>query len=519
MESRSFPAALHGAAFVSSEGKVYRLFAEDESPSLGESLQFNRFEYESAIEQLDDFRAVPPFPMTIRFSPDSAETVMNVDERIGNTLNCPSPSTLSLNEAIRRLRAVEGLWRRRSEEPSVQLFDSMSQSATDKSKRVFSKTQPSISEVGRTEEKPQRPVVRQSKIDFQPTTKPFEEEFDVRGLGLECEKNSNSGFLPLEYRIPDTDSQPTDHEPRPTIHLLRVIMRAPQRSVRFVPQRKTGACRQRGRTERPESIVAETVEQIDNGEVVSMLKFETTDTSELIFGEDNSIVVKEPMLEKVVEETLAPHPNVNQDAEERDEPIKPRCVSFRWPSVCDALKEKADRQIRSLADHLIVLKENIRQTICFHGFFPSEGCSTLLLCAVRELTDRGFNVLLVDGNTRNPELPKLLGIPTAWALGERLALVDHRLELLSLYGTTGKMNSTLTQVRLLKHSYDFILIDAGSLTEGDPSEKTLFWQETAADGVFLVVNTKNRQPVNLDAVGSRLRRHGVELLGVSENYV
>jgi Mrp family chromosome partitioning ATPase len=195
-----------------------------------------------------------------------------------------------------------------------------------------------------------------------------------------------------------------------------------------------------------------------------------------------------------------------------------RCVPFLWPTICDKMKEKAAQQIGLLADDLIAQHEQGRKTICFHSYLPSEGCSTHLLCAVRELTDRGFSVLLVDGNVHRPQLLELLDIPTTAEDGERLSLIDHRLELLSLHGLPGETNPLSLQVGSLKNSYDFILIDAGSLTEGEPSEKDLFWQETATDGVFLVVNAKNHRPVNLKAIANSLHRHGIELLGVSENH-
>ena len=596
MESRSFPAALHGAAFVSSEGKVYRLFAEDESSSLGETLQFDRFEYEPPpAENREDH---PIFPMTLRFFSDSQT---ETDEKNADSFDGSLPSTLSLDEALRRLRAVEGTWGRRSEEPSVRIFDSMSQSATVRSRRVLGKAQPSEDPAPTDRQhtiplfdaaQPCRPpktvsvqetrtdqpknlggpsrqnasvaakpiqtsefraaATRSTEISFEILEKPAANvPWQAVAARLETEKKSepqqetseptlektpSNEFLfrerpviekqrtctldgsVVELRV-DNDDRQTPASPIPLIH---VVMPPPRRRPRFVPRKES--MRPRFEEERPEHLTPTTLTAVEEETSASETKtletasesFETAAVQEILV-EEKSAVVEEPFVVTTVVEEWEPAESVpDETAFEMGEPLKLRSISFRWPDVCDALKKKADTQIGSLADYLVALKEHGRKTICFHGFFPAEGCTTLLLCAVRELTDRGFSVLLVDGNVRHPELPMLLDVPKPTKNDELLSLADHRLELLSL---TGKTPERSKQVGLLKNSYDFILIDAGSLTEGEPSEKTLFWQETAADGVMLVINTKNRQPVNLEAVDGRLRQHGIELLGVSENYV
>ena len=640
MESRSFPAALHGAAFVSSEGKVYRLFAEDESPSLGETLQFDRFEYESELtEERDDFQSGPILPMTLRFFSDSIDSTTEAVEGIDSS----PPSTLPLDEALRRLRAVEGTWGRRSEEPAVRIFDSMSQSATNRSRRVLGRTWTPKSnfEEKHTEENRQRSTIRWDEIVLRTAEEPFDDAAQTERRIIRLFETETSHGTPTTETIKSTSDhatradkpknvigpfrqrvsavekpvrlpergakvtsefraaivrstdisleileQPVDKAPwligrpcpetektaaiqketpvekaqhknvsvketlfrqRPLIKkqttllspgppppltsvvelrvdagvqqtvtpipLIRVVMQSSRRRSGFVPRKET--IRARPVEQCPENFVETEASEVIRTEFVNTVSelLEATAIHEILAAENPN----------VIEEWGPSLSNVDEVPSGISSMLRPFSVAFRWPTVCDALKKKAETQICSLADYLIALKEHRRKTICFHGFFPSEGCSTVLLCAVRELTDRGFNVLLVDGNGRNPELAKLLGVPAPMGNGERFALVDDRLELLLLIGnsskTEGKSLKLSERVGFLKNSYDFILIDAGSLTEGEPLEKTLFWQETAADGVLLVINTKNRQPVNLEAVDARLRQHGIELLGVSENYV
>ena len=148
----------------------------------------------------------------------------------------------------------------------------------------------------------------------------------------------------------------------------------------------------------------------------------------------------------------------------------------------------------------------------------------MLLCAVRELMERELRVLLVDANCHHPMLPELLGVELTPGSAERVTLIDERLELLSwgerAVGADGKTEvDQSAYIGHLREGYDFVLIDGGSLTEGIPEEKTIFWRETETDGVILVVNAMTHRPLNLEAVDKNIRKHGVELLGVMENYV
>ncbi len=695
----SFAASLNGAAFISSEGRVYRLFSEDETSSLDARLELGRFECDSMDDEPEmivtptDFRHVDETGcVSIRFTAGEENTARR-SKTVTDTL--PSEPTIPLTEAIRRLRAVEGVLKHRTRESSSRVFDDLSESVAGKSKEALLKLTPTKQREPREAVRPpaeERPVeqrktatpifvaknagrMREGKITgYKETKTPKTPEIQGDAAGPICREimidgkpvfsNKRTTNVTAEFRtvvvasqdvvrnvferfsektntedsVPET-RQPVEHC-RPTTvtleivefqaELARAIAVKKHTKQRPVAERKNIVAESRPALEHVEAIetipdVRKTYRYPESGETVpaadpilrahgvpaSRPEIITTpdeDVADISVSEDvHEIVVHETVtivddfkatalreslreiessadadvIETTIIETPSPemhpeHENIVQEQEttatwsfvqetvvatveqsdvfvsinttaggkmqapgksadeETDVPQKtvvasrrPKAVSFRWPLVCDKLKEQADQQIRSLADHLEVHHEQGRRTISFHGFHPGEGCTTLLLCTVRELTNRGFDVLLVDGNPFNPDLPEMLEIQATSSVTERVSLIPDRLDLLPWSENVTEINF-LGESKVRKHSvcvgglktdYDFVFVDSGALTEGNPHDKSVLWSEHLTDGVLLVINTKNEPPINLDAVARRLAVHGVELLGVSENYV
>lgn len=197
-----------------------------------------------------------------------------------------------------------------------------------------------------------------------------------------------------------------------------------------------------------------------------------------------------------------------------------------WPEHLDSLERDASNQIRHLADHLESQIRQGRKVISFNGYRPGDGCTTYSLCAAREMAERGYRLLLADAHRQHPELALLLELDIDPHLYEIMTLIPGRLELLPWSESFIEIDSheeshtiSFTDiVASLRNEYDLILLDGGSLIESPLGERVAQWRRMRSDGVLLVVNTKNPEPVNVQAVTRRLERFNIELLGVTENY-
>jgi len=593
----SLPDALYGAAFVSSEGRVYRLFSDDDQPSLGGVLRLDSSEFPSTpVEDGNQPREWKEknHPTNVLFSDFPSVSKDGVPEAADDQA---APTTLSIEEAIRRIRAVEGVWSRRAEEPAIRLLDTMSQSAADKSMRALSNSQTSKQDSrinpGKTDILPEEPLpkifsITSGRVNTESCEKstqglerknaaaPLCREIVVAGkpiflgerrvnLTSEIRKVSvctadvppgvleqstdrkrapffvgktNTRYSLSRYSgekfdleiLPDDDLPfPTppniEHweiKPYDTAFVLETEARPCETNLIALTQvdvpmtrRRQGLVPRRHLSRHRQMKMADVAEQFKATTARSQLN---ELTPELV-----GVIEETPPFKEVAESVVATIVLPEVIATDRvRETVKPQRVSFRWPPKSDIVKERASQQICLLTDRLLALRKRGRTRVCFHSFFPAEGCSTMLLCVVRELVERGCRVLVADANMYHPVLPELLGI--ALGSAERVTLIDERLELLP-WGKWGEADAGKSQwdqsgsIARLKEGYDFVLIDGGSLTEGRPEEKKIFWQTTATDGVLLIFNAMTHRPLNLEAVDRSLRKHGVELLGVMENYV
>ncbi|MDR3234837.1 MAG: hypothetical protein LBT46_14455 [Planctomycetaceae bacterium] len=194
--------------------------------------------------------------------------------------------------------------------------------------------------------------------------------------------------------------------------------------------------------------------------------------------------------------------------------------TWAWSEKLNSLNETAANQIQSLADHLIVQMNQGIKTIVFTGFLKGDGCTTLLLCAARELTRRGHRILLGDANRKHPELRQLLSVPeetpqhtAAVKLSDNLTLAvwNHSADL-----SPADFSEVLCSEK--KH-YDLILLDGGSLTEYPLAKHIDLWQSASSDGNVVVLNTKNTPESVIASIAKRFREYNVPLLGVAENCV
>jgi Mrp family chromosome partitioning ATPase len=184
--------------------------------------------------------------------------------------------------------------------------------------------------------------------------------------------------------------------------------------------------------------------------------------------------------------------------------------------------QTADNQIRMLTDHLIVQSHQGVKVICFKSVFPGDGCSTVLLCAVRALMERKHRVLLLDVHRQHIDLPKQLNLLGNGDSGSEVIPLNEYLDLWVWQEAKPAEENTalLAEVIATRHTdYDLILLDSGSLTKSPLTEFIEFWKRIEPDGVILVSNTKHPPEIPVSHIARRLRQHHIHLIGITENYV
>ena len=196
--------------------------------------------------------------------------------------------------------------------------------------------------------------------------------------------------------------------------------------------------------------------------------------------------------------------------------------TFQWSAQLDSLMQTAGNQIRMLTDHLAVQVNQGIKAICFKSVFPGDGCSTILLCAVKALLEREYRILLIDSHYRHIDLSKQLNLSGNLETGREVITMNNRFGLwVWQESKTTEENITLLAEIVTTHreEYDLILLDDGSVTESPLTEFVAFWNRVELCGVVLVSNTKRLTETPVSHIAGRLRQHHIPLIGIAENYV
>ncbi|MDR0871649.1 MAG: hypothetical protein LBN39_12745 [Planctomycetaceae bacterium] len=199
----------------------------------------------------------------------------------------------------------------------------------------------------------------------------------------------------------------------------------------------------------------------------------------------------------------------------------------RFPAYLEQLKQDAREQVQVLADTLEEQCRQGRKTLSFNSIRLGDGCTTLCLCAARELAQRGYHVLLADAHKQHPELPELLGLTVDQNLYEIFTLIPNRLELLPWSETflefdehnNGSARSFSDVITSLRKDYDIILLDNGCLTQSSLADPVAQWKAMHCDGLLLVLNTRHPAPFDVKSIVRKLSLQEVEFIGIAENYV
>ena len=196
--------------------------------------------------------------------------------------------------------------------------------------------------------------------------------------------------------------------------------------------------------------------------------------------------------------------------------------TFQWSAQLDSLMLTASNQIRTLTDHLVVQQHQGIKAICFKSVFSGDGCSTILLCATRALIERNYRILLIDTHHRHIDLPNQLNLSGNLDTGNEVITINDRLGLwVWQESKTTEENTALIAEIVAAHreEYDLILLDDGSVTESPLTAFVEFWKRVELNGIVLVSNTKRPTEMPISHIARRLRQHHVSLIGIAENYV
>ncbi len=210
---------------------------------------------------------------------------------------------------------------------------------------------------------------------------------------------------------------------------------------------------------------------------------------------------------------------------------------FTWPRVCRRLMARAAEEFDRLADALLAANARGQKVLAMAGCCRGEGATTLLLCAARQLAERGVKLVLVDADLAQPRLAKRLGVElqSGWneTSGEEAtflsnAIVESAANNLALSAIRqpaddpkrGDWSRLAPCLDTLRNHYEMVLVDLGPLesieSTGDLFERTVGGK---IDAILLIRNPRITSEARLADVEAQLTASGVALAGLIENFV
>ncbi len=211
--------------------------------------------------------------------------------------------------------------------------------------------------------------------------------------------------------------------------------------------------------------------------------------------------------------------------------------AFRWSSVVDELLRDHSQVLAPVVDQLLSAREAGRTMVGIAGTRPGVGCSTLLLCLSRLLSQKNMQVALVDGNFAKGDLATQLGLEfdTGWEdalngsvpLAETVvrSLQDH-LAILPLAGPCSTAEALLAGIQtsvtagVLRYHYDMVLFDLGAATilpQSNTAQQII--QHGRLDIGFIVADSATDASMSSEPINSLLEIFGPACHGLIGNHV
>jgi protein-tyrosine kinase len=224
---------------------------------------------------------------------------------------------------------------------------------------------------------------------------------------------------------------------------------------------------------------------------------------------------------------------------EADEPVLAALEvdHLAWPETCDHLLAEASQAWDSFADQLIEQLHVGQKCLALASCQRGEGRTTIILAVAKYLAAQGLRPLVVDADVENPSLARRCGItPRAgwddFLAGEpsldpaQISAVVPGVTLMPWRGEAipiGKLASSLrtaTAFGIVREQFDLVLLDTVPLVgQTTISDFAGFAEAIHLDAVFLVRDVRATTPDDAARACARLRRAGVRVAGVIENFV
>ncbi len=209
---------------------------------------------------------------------------------------------------------------------------------------------------------------------------------------------------------------------------------------------------------------------------------------------------------------------------------------LEWPAVCRELLSRAGRDWDRFTEQLIAQMGQGHKCVALAGVERACGRTSVALAAARHLAGRGLRPVVVDADVENPTLVRGCGISvqTGWddlvtgelGLGEALIVaVEDGVTLLPWRGANHTMVQLAGMLRTgnifgtLREHYDLTLVDTMPLVGKTAiADFAAFASAIHLDAVYLVHHQGLTSREQLAAACSKLRRSGVPLAAIVENF-
>jgi Mrp family chromosome partitioning ATPase len=208
-----------------------------------------------------------------------------------------------------------------------------------------------------------------------------------------------------------------------------------------------------------------------------------------------------------------------------------------WPTACGDLLVRAGRDWDRFGEQLIERMSQGQKCVALSSAARGDGRTTVSLALAKHVAGRGLRPVVVDADPENPTLVRSCGVSvhTGWddlvaselPLGEALiTAVDDGVTLMPWRGAAVSGSQLAQSPRIasifgtLREHYDLVLLDTMPLA--DKMTITQFAALAAAihlDALYLIQNVRSASREELSITCSLLRRAGLPLAAIIENFV
>lgn len=205
---------------------------------------------------------------------------------------------------------------------------------------------------------------------------------------------------------------------------------------------------------------------------------------------------------------------------------------FRWPVVCDVLRETSAHRLDDVVESMIAQAERGNKVVAITSFDRKEGRSTIAMSLARLAAQSKLDVALVDGDLDEPSIGPYLGITfdTSWnhidpklPLGEAaiVSIKDQFVVFPAAHDTAFPertvRNNAAPLLASMCESFDLVFIDIGPIYTA--AHRWLMPESGNLIRNALVVRDVRRTSVEqVDDACCRLVKAGIQNMAIIDNF-